>query len=115
MFVVCPVDNLGLGDGTFLTVTQPRQQGQGVGPHQLPDYAQGQGGVALVQVRSWQIFGMKTFSQNKLDSLKVAEIKCWQGWWHGLLVKVMFMVVKVVMKMKELRRMLVGMVLKLNC
>ena len=64
MFVVCPVDNLGLGDGTFLMVTQPRQQGQGVGPHQLPDYAQGQGGITLVQVRSWQICRIEIFSQN---------------------------------------------------
>ena len=47
---VCPIHNLSLSDHD-VPGPQPGEQGQGVGPHQLPHNGQGKGGVTLHDVR----------------------------------------------------------------
>ena len=49
--VVGPGDDLALHNGRVVRV-ELGQQGQGVGPHQLPDQGQGQGPVTLHDVRT---------------------------------------------------------------
>ena len=49
--VVGPGDDLALDNGRVVRV-ELGQQGQGVGPHQLPDQGQGQGPVTLHDVRA---------------------------------------------------------------
>ena len=50
--LVGPLDNLRLHHGTARAGVEPGEEGQGVGPHQLPDHGQGEGGVALLDVRT---------------------------------------------------------------
>lgn len=53
--VVGPGDDLALHDGRVVGV-ELGQQGQGVGPHELPDQGQGQGLVTLHDVRACALY-----------------------------------------------------------
>ena len=50
--LVGPLDYLRLHHGAARAGVEPGEEGQGVGPHELPDHGQGEGGVALLDVRT---------------------------------------------------------------
>ena len=63
--LVGPLDDLGLHHGQPGAGVEPGEEGEGVGPHELPHNGQGEGGVAFLDIRTWRIQNVENAGRGK--------------------------------------------------